>query len=334
MIERPGVTRRRARGVGKRAAQPVHAGRNPQPRDQCPRPPQSRRRRGGRPAPIGCAARPQSASPRSRPQSARPHRPPVIVDGEHVWVKTSSPLHDATAPLLRIEGAALAAAPPREQTLEGRLSASQQRADALDARCVPSRRATACCCAAPCRRRRARRRRRSGRRRRRRGSTNFDRRRRRAPSSGRESDIKGRDVWSRARALRRLPRRGGLASKSSHQYARAKAAALAGGYRPPSPPQPRLPPRRPRSRRRRCRTTAADDAADAADAVPAVDAASAQQMLEAVLRHLERHGHTEAAAGVRSAFSPSARRAEGGCEAGGEAAIAAVGTPVVAVESS
>ena len=78
--------------------------------------------------------RPPSASPRSRPQSARPHRPPVIVDGEHVWVKTSSPLHDATAPLLRIEGAALAAASPREQTLEGRLSASQQRADALDAK--------------------------------------------------------------------------------------------------------------------------------------------------------------------------------------------------------
>ena len=51
-----------------------------------------------------------------------------------MWVKTSSPLHDATAPLLRIEGAALAAASPREQTLEGRLSASQQRADALDAK--------------------------------------------------------------------------------------------------------------------------------------------------------------------------------------------------------
>ena len=47
-------------------------------------------------------------------------------------------------------------------------------------------------------------------------------------------------------------------------------------------------------------TTVADDAA--ADNAAAGEAASAQEMLEAVLRHLERHGHSEAAAGVRSAF--------------------------------
>lgn len=107
-----------------------------------------------------------------------------------------------------------------------------------------------------------------------------------------------------------FPRRGGLASKSSHQYARAKAAALAGGYRPPSPPQPRLPPREAAVSPPPAADTTVADAA-AADDAAAGEAASAQEMLEAVLRHLERHGHTEAAAGVRIAFSPPAAPKEG-----------------------
>ena len=250
--------------------------------------------------------RPPSASPRSRPQSARQHRPPVIVDGEHVWVKTSSPLHDATAPLLRIEGAALAAASPREQTLEGRLSASQQRADALDAKVrtlearnrVLLRRTLS---PPP------------------RASPPPERSPPPAPrlnefriaddgvhrpaGESRTSKV-GMSGVARVHSAG-FPRRGGLASKSSHQYARAKAAALAGGYRPPSPPQPRLPPREAAvSPPPAADTTVAADGAGAdEDAVPAGDEASA--MLEAVLRHLERHGHTEAAAGVRTAFSPN-----------------------------
>jgi hypothetical protein len=192
--------------------------------------------------------RPPSASPRSRPQSARPHRPPVIVDGEHVWVKTSSPLHDATAPLLRIEGAALAAASPREQTLEGRLSASQQRADALDAKVrtlearnrvllrrtlSPPPRASPPPERSPPPAPRL---------------NEFriaDDGAHRPAGESRTSKV-GMSGVARVHSAG-FPRRGGLASKSSHQYARAKAAALAGGYRPPSPPQPRLP----RSRRRR-----------------------------------------------------------------------------------
>ena len=249
--------------------------------------------------------RPPSASPRSRPQSARPHRPPVIVDGEHVWVKTSSPLHDATAPLLRIEGAALAAASPREQTLEGRLSASQQRADALDAKVrtlearnrvllrrtlSPPPRASPPPERSPPPAPRL---------------NEFriaDDGAHRPAGESRTSKV-GMSGVARVHSAG-FPRRGGLASKSSHQYARAKAAALAGGYRPPSPPQPRLPPREAAVSPPPAADTTVADAA-AADDAAAGEAASAQEMLEAVLRHLERHGHTEAAAGVRSAFSPS-----------------------------
>ena len=249
--------------------------------------------------------RPPSASPRSRPQSARPHRPPVIVDGEHVWVKTSSPLHDATAPLLRIEGAALAAASPREQTLEGRLSASQQRADALDAKVrtlearnrvllrrtlSPPPRASPPPERSPPPAPRL---------------NEFriaDDGAHRPAGESRTSKV-GMSGVARVHSAG-FPRRGGLASKSSHQYARAKAAALAGGYRPPPPPQPRLPPREAAVSPPPAADTTVADAA-AADDAAAGEAASAQEMLEAVLRHLERHGHTEAAAGVRSAFSPS-----------------------------
>ena len=261
--------------------------------------------------PQSASARPQSASPRSRPQSARPHRPPVIVDGEHVWVKTSSPLHDATAPLLRIEGAALAAASPREQTLEGRLSASQQRADALDAKVrtlearnrvllrrtlSPPPRASPPPERSPPPAPRL---------------NEFriaDDGAHRPAGESRTSKV-GMSGVARVHSAG-FPRRGGLASKSSHQYARAKAAALAGGYRPPSPPQPRLPPRE--AAVSPPPVAAAADA-DAADDAAAGEAASAQEMLEAVLRHLERHGHTEAAAGVRSAFShrPPAAPKEG-----------------------
>ena len=282
----------------------------------------------GRPQSATAAA---SASPRSRPQSARPHRPPVIVDGEHVWVKTSSPLHDATAPLLRIEGAALAAASPREQTLEGRLSASQQRADALDAKVrtlearnrvllrrtlSPPPRASPPPERSPPR------------------LSEFrlaDDGAHRPAGESRTSKV-GMSGVARVHSAG-FPRRGGLASKSSHQYARAKAAALAGGYRPPSPPQPRLPPREAAvSPPPVADTTAADDAADA---VPAGDATSAQQMLEAVLRHLERHGHTEAAAGVRSAFSPNPPAApKEGARLEVRPPSPRLEAPVVAVESS
>ena len=233
----------------------------------------------GQAAPSPAFSTATSASPRSRPQSARPHRPPVIVDGEHVWVKTSSPLHNATAPLLRIEGAALAAASPREQTLEGRLSASQQRADALDARTLEARNRVLLrrTLSPPPR-----------------ASPPPERS---PPPAPRLSEFKLADDGAHRPAGENrtskvgmsgvarvhsagFPRRGGLASKSSHQYARA-AAALAGGYRPPSPPQPRLPPREAAvSAAAGRRTTAADAAADA-DAAPA-SSASAQQMLEAV----------------------------------------------------